>query len=329
LSLGVGIRSSLGLSNNGISLNFRKNKIWAALLMLSAALFISGCIYIPVFSRWHFITELSVEYPIDIASKNGFFYVLSRTGKVVVIDKTGSLTREIKLRKSIGYGATGIAINSDATRLYIANPSKGKVYVVSAQSGRKLKTIAYAPFKGEKLEDAKLEEIVDVALGRGGRLFMLDYKGEFIVMKKRLKLSEAKFDLSSVATKVNYPWGIAVWDREVWVTDTYSRAVKVYSYSEGTKTLKVVTALINKGIMSLRHPFKVSLTENYAFVTDTGWMPVVVYNRKTKKFIGGIGSFGEKRGKIMLPAGIASTEDGKVIAVGDIYRNKVLIFRRK
>ncbi|WP_433206283.1 putative Ig domain-containing protein [Dactylosporangium sp. CS-047395] len=229
-----------------------------------------------------------------IAPDGSKIYASGLAGNVVTIDpSTMTITSDVNLGDSL----YGLALSPDGSRLYTANPSGGKVYVVSTATMTKVDTITGLSYP------------MDVALSKDGtRLYAADGSGLAVV-----KLSDG-----SLITRVptgSFPYRVAVSPDggTVAVTDHQDNNVSLIDTATNTKTGSVITGARPNGLAFTPDGTAV-------WVADENGNDVAVVDLDSKTRTGVI-PLGSSTG----PYGVGFTPDGTKAYVSNINAGSVSI----
>ncbi len=297
-----------------------------SLFVLGFALFLNGC-YMPFLTKYEFKNEIDVAgIPVSITFSDGKFYCLeAKKGKILVLDDNGVIIRKIK--NKVFKDAFNLTVRNGKI-FFVANPSKKAIYVTT-KYGRIVKKIISLDKLGERRGSFPIENVSAVSV-KDKKLAVITLDGKMGVIDLKGFVAISKKDDAGIAMgKLNFPKGVFLdFDNTIYVADTFNRRLDIFSLN-GTRIVYHKTISNKDKLQRLRAPRDVVATDKELFVADTGWEPIVIYDKKTLNVKGYVGSFGDKRGHLMMPVSLAVSDDGLTLAVVDIYRKKVLFFKRK
>ena len=79
---------------------------------------------------------------------------------------------------------------------------------------------------------------------------------------------------------------------------------------------------------SLMYPWGIAVTDEYAFVTDTGYHALFQFRKKDFKLLNRVGTKGDKEGQLNFPRGLCIDTNGDVL-IADNGNNRVCIFSKQ
>lgn len=180
-------------------------------------------------------------------------------------------------------------------------------------------------------------EIIDLAkqtfdyfLPRGeGRLLMplncaVDKKGYLIVTDKNNKrvvvFDETLNYHASLRKNIEYePVGVAVYDHKIWVSDLVSNQIDVYD----DNTYQLLYSFPEKEDNEdarLYRPYNLTVSDSGVLISDFGNPSIRIFTHDGK-FLKSIGSYGNNKGQLARPKGIAVDRDSIIYVVDAAFEN--------
>ena len=106
----------------------------------------------------------------------------------------------------------------------------------------------------------------------------------------------------------------------MYIADSWNRRVQMVSLKG-----EIVAQFGND---SLLNPCGIAVTDEYIFVTDTGYHALFQFRKKDFEFLNRVGNLGDKEGQLNTPSGLCIDTNGDVL-IADNGNNRVCIFSKQ
>jgi DNA-binding beta-propeller fold protein YncE len=157
------------------------------------------------------------------------------------------------------------------------------------------------------------------------RLYVSDtYAHDIKVFDAEWRLERTIGSRGDSAGKMNFPTHLALWNGELYASDTMNARILVFDAESGDLQREIGTRGLNVG--NLVRPKGVAVdSEGNVYVVESYYDHLLVFNRRGE-FLMPIGGVGQETGRFFLPAGVWTDAQNRVY-LADMFNGRVMVFQ--
>jgi len=198
-------------------------------------------------------------------------------------------------------------ITTHGSKIYICDPGSGSIVIIDLVSKKS------DHFSPSGLGQLKLP--LSCAVDNQGFLYVADAnRKQIVVFNEHLKYVDAFGELEDFR-----PTDVCVDGDRIWVANVKNHGIHVFDLNN-YEPIRTIPALDPGEEGFLAQPTHLYVAHGTLYVTDFGSFKIKKYDLEGR-FLGIVGSYGEKPGQLARPKGIAVDHDAKLYVVDAAFEN--------